>query len=137
MARRKNPRTLLTQRTKDLKLAAEQITRWMTIHAARTVYIPMEDRTEPGVWQRPRRPKEHVDNRPELWLSAREELVVMASLVREADVLMRYKLAELGYDARGVRIGRRAALERLDAADVANLVRLGVVPDGWDATEED
>jgi hypothetical protein len=130
VARRKNPRTLLIQHTRTLKTSAEQITRLMTLYAARTVWIPREEQTEPGVWQRPRRPEEHVDNRPLVWLKAREELVDMSRSIQEADLLIRFKLATLGRDARGVDIGAREALSRFSPVEVAVLLALEV----WDGS---
>lgn len=121
--RRKNPRTLIVQRSRALKSAADQVTRLMTMAASRDVHIRSDDRTpeqvEAHIWHRPRRPEEHVDNRPELFLAARRELIEMSHAIYAADLLARYKLATFGRDAAGVHVGVDEALARLGEQDRA------------------
>jgi hypothetical protein len=126
--RRKNPRTLLVERTRGLKLAAESISRAMTFNASRDVYIGREEREQTGndAWHRPRKPEEHADNRPELWLEARRELVWMSQQIADTDVLLRYKLATFGLHY-NTQVGVKEAMARLSTSDYSALVRLGVL----------
>lgn len=132
--RPKNPRILLVERTRGLKLAAESITRPMTLYASRDRYITREEREESGssAWHRPRKPEEHVDNRPELWVEARRDLVWMSSQIADADVIIRWKLANFGIHY-GIQVGKDEALGRLSTSDYAALKRLGIIlPDETD-----
>jgi len=131
VARHKNPRTLLIQHTRALKSAADTITHVLTFNATRTVWDrPEGSHPHASYVSRPRQPKEHVDNRPELWLQARGELIDMSKRIQEADLLLRFKLATLGRDYRGVDIGAREALGRLNQEDVTALIALEV----WDGS---
>lgn len=121
--RRKNPRTLILKRARRTKALAGDLVTIMTIAAGRTVYIRSEERTEADVaagrWHRDRLPEEHVDNRPELWVAARRDLVELSTHVHAADILIRYKLATFGRDMRGVQIGVDEAMARLGEQDRA------------------
>jgi hypothetical protein len=118
--RPRNPRVVATAYARTLKKSAEDLT-WALSHAARRdVFIPLEERPadDRNTWQRPRRPEEHADVRPDVFLDARRRLIRMSHQITETDRLLRYKLATLGCDARGVHVGADVALDALSEDDV-------------------
>jgi hypothetical protein len=127
MARRrqKNPRVVAVAYSRALKTSAEMLTHVMTSKTTRDVYIRSEDRTPEDVaasrWHRPRRPDEHGDTDPGTWREARRRLIQANGELISADILIRYQMARLGMDSRGVHVGREEALNRLSTADLVFL----------------
>lgn len=120
MTRRpRNPRVVATAYSRTLKKSADGLT-WALSHAARRdVFIPLDERPadDRDTWHRPRRPEEHADVRPDVFLDARNRLRRMANDIAATDRLLRYKLATLGCDARGVHVGTDVALAALTEGD--------------------
>jgi hypothetical protein len=77
----KNPRTLLVKHTRDLKRLPR------ASPPPDDVVTRRAPSGKAGTTRRPRPANEHVDHRPELWVTRAGELVAMSNVIQEADLL--------------------------------------------------
>jgi hypothetical protein len=113
MARPKNARVLAVRLLRDAKSAVANAISLLESETERNVYVQPSDQDHPENYVRARRPEEHGDNDVRKFLAVRRNLSNSFTEIRSADILVRYRLAELGCDPIGHHVGVAEAMARL------------------------